>query len=146
MQWKTRSTSTQEPYRLLPTKLGNVLRAAEDSLPAVQGDELESFVLRRWDQTPRALQREHDEYRTRLDLYCMLVFIFFVLAILAPPLMTRGSSYVAATLATSFAYLVMAFVSYGAAVASARGYSTALKAIANRDNSAKNRRWRMIRV
>lgn len=135
-----------EPYRLLPTKLGNVLRAAEDSLPAAEGDELESFVLRRWDKTPGALQREHDQYRTRLDLYCMLVFIFLVLAILAPPLMTRGSGYLAATLATSFAYLVMAFVSYGAAVASARGFSTALKAIAERDDSAKGRRWRTIRV
>jgi hypothetical protein len=67
----------------------------------------------------------------------MLVFIFFVLAIIAPLLMTRGSGYLIATLATSLAYLAMAFVSYGAAVASARGFRTALQAIAEHGRPAK---------
>ncbi len=128
-----------EPYRVLPTKLGNVLRAAEDSIFTGEGSELESFVLRHWDETPSALRKEHDQYRTRLDLYCMLVFIFLVLAILAPLLITSGAGYLPGTVATSFAYLVMSFVSYGAAVASARGFGTALKAIAEHGQSVKAR-------
>jgi hypothetical protein len=119
-------------HRLLPTKLGNVLRAVEDSVSTAQGDDLERFVISHWPETPRALRREHDQYRTRLDLYCMLVFVFLVLAILAPLLITLGSGYLIGTVATASAYLIMSFVSYAAAVASARGYGTTLKAIAGR--------------
>jgi hypothetical protein len=122
------------PHRLLPTKLGNVLRAVEDDI-ATRGEELESFVISRWDETPRALQKEHDQYRTRLDMYCMLVFVFFVLAIFSPIIITDGSRYLPGTVATSIAYLFMSCVSYSAAVASARGYGTALRAIAQHNRS-----------
>ncbi len=124
------------PNRLLPTKLGNVLRAVEDDI-ATQGDDLEGFVMSRWDETPSGLQKEHDQYRTRLDMYCMLVFVFFVLAIFSPILITEGSRYLPGTVATSIAFLFMSFVCYSAAVASARGYGTALRAIAEHDRSAK---------
>jgi hypothetical protein len=125
-------------HRLLPTKLGNVLRAVEDSISHAQGEELEGFVMRHWAETPRALRKEHDQYRTRLDLYCMLVFVFLVLAILAPLLITLGSRYVPSTVGTSLAFLIMSFVSYAAAVASARGYGTALKAIAESSQAGKS--------
>jgi hypothetical protein len=128
-----------QPYRILPTKLGNVIRAVEDSIPAAQGDGLESFVTRQWDEIPSGLRKEHDQYRGRLDLYCTLMFVFLILAIIAPPLITFGSRYMIATIATSAAYLFLSFVSYSAAIASARGYTAALKAIAEMNNTDKVR-------
>jgi hypothetical protein len=118
-----------EQPRMLPTKLGNVIRATEDSLKSVKDGELEQFVILHWDETPDALRKEHDQYRTRLDLYCMLVFVFFVLAIVSPLLLTHGPRYIIAAAVTSAAYLIMSFVSYAAAIASARGYGSALKGI-----------------
>jgi hypothetical protein len=128
-----------QPYRILPTKLGNVIRAVEDSIPTTQGDDLESFVIRQWDEIPSGLRKEHDQYRGRLDLYCTLMFVFLILAIIAAPLITHGSRYLIATIATSAAYLFLSFVSYAAAIASARGYGTALKAIADMDDTGKVR-------
>lgn len=127
-------------HRLLPTRLGNTLRAVEDALVLDSSDELEAFIIRRWEVMPGALRQEHDQYRTRLDMYCMLVFIFALLAIVAPVLITKGASYAIATSVTSAAFLVMSAVSYTAAVASARGYGTALKAIAEHDQSINARR------
>jgi hypothetical protein len=118
-----------EQSRVLPTKLGNVIRATEDSLESVKDGELEQFVILHWDETPDVLRKEHDQYRTRLDLYCMLVFVFFVLAIVSPLLLTHGPRYIVGAAITSAAYLLMSFVSYAAAIASARGYGSALKAI-----------------
>lgn len=120
------------PHRILPTKLGNVLRAAEDSIQHSRGEGLEGFVMRRWEEIPDELRQEHDQYRTRLDLYCTLVFVFLVLAAIAPPLITLGSRYVVSTIAISVAYLLMSLVSYIAAVTSARGYGVVLKVIAER--------------
>jgi len=128
-----------QPYRILPTKLGNVIRAVEDSIPTAQGDDLESFVIRQWDEIPGGLRKEHDQYRGRLDLYCTLMFVFLILAIIAAPLITHGSRYLIATIATSTAYLLLSFVSYAAAIASARGYGTALKTIADMNNTGKVR-------
>jgi hypothetical protein len=125
------------PYRILPTKLGNVIRAAEDSIFINQGDSLESFVIRQWDEMPSGLRKEHDQYRGRLDLYCTLMFVFLILAIIAPPLITLGPRYLIATIATPVSYLFLSFVSYSAAIASARGYATALKAIAEMNNASK---------
>jgi hypothetical protein len=128
-----------QPYRILPTKLGNVIRAVEDSISTAQRDDLESFVTRQWDEIPSGLRKEHDQYRGRLDLYCTLMFVFLVLAIIAPPLITLGSRYLIVTITTSTAYLLLSFVSYSAAIASARGYGTALKAIAEMNNTGKVR-------
>jgi hypothetical protein len=132
------------PHRMLPTKLGNVLRAVEDSISSPQEEDLEGFVIRHWDDTPSALRKEHDQYRNRLDLYCTLVFVFLVLAILAPLLVTLGTRYLPSTIAISSAYLVMSFVSYTAAIASARGYGLVLRAIAKSNHPVKvrHRHWR----
>lgn len=130
-----------DDYRVLPTKLGNVIRAVEDSISLPQEEDLENFVVRRWSETPSALRQQHDQYRTRLDLYCMLVFVFLVLSILSPLLLSLGPRNLPSTIGTSLAYLVMSFVSYTAAIASARGYGSAIKAIAESDRPDKARYW-----
>jgi hypothetical protein len=126
---------------LLPTKLGNVLRAAEDEISADGDDEIEGFVIRHWSETPGALRKEHDRYRTRLDMYCTLVIVCTVLAFLAPALITRGVHLLPITVAIAVAYFIMALVSYAAAVASARGYVTVLKTIADAKGGEARRRW-----
>lgn len=139
---ETRIGEYPRAHRLMPTKLGNVLRAAEDVISTADGDELEGFVIRHWDETPDGLRREHDRYRTRLDMYCTLTIVLAVLAVLAPVLITRGARYFPVTVAVSAAYVVMSFVSYAAAVASARRYVTILQTIAGRDEQVKGNRWR----
>jgi hypothetical protein len=130
-----------DDYRVLPTKLGNVIRAIEDSISLPPEEDLENFVVRRWGETSNALRQQHDQYRTRLDLYCMLVFVFLVLSILSPLLISLGPRNLPSTIGTSLAYLVMSFVSYTAAIASARGYGSAIKAIAEYDRPNKTKYW-----
>lgn len=49
--------------RVLPTRLGNVLRATEDRLANADGD-LEGFVLRRRLRSPARVVEQHDQFRT----------------------------------------------------------------------------------
>ena len=58
--------------RMLPTRLGNILRAHEDKIRRVQ---VRSFVQEVYDVLPPGLQVGHDAQRTRLDLYCSMVFV-----------------------------------------------------------------------
>jgi hypothetical protein len=123
-----RLNSYPESNRLLPTRLGNVLRAAEDDLPLRDDEDLEGFVIRHHDQLPSSIKDEHKDYRTRLDMYCCLVLVFAALVPLAISLLiglspTWGVGLFAA------AYAIMAYVSYEAAIASARGYGQALHEI-----------------
>jgi hypothetical protein len=55
--------------RTLPTRVGNILKAHED---AARQPDIESFVQRVFDDLPVSLQMDHDEQRTRLDLYCSI--------------------------------------------------------------------------
>lgn len=111
--------------RILPTKLGNVLRATEDSLEHA-GDDVRSFALRQRSTVSRRIQMQHDQFRTRLDMYCTLVFVSVVLAIVAPVALVGRLGTVALSITTA-SFAVMAVVSYLAAIASANGYCTALK-------------------
>lgn len=65
---------------VLPTRLGNVLRAHED---ATGLDEVEDFVDRVFDSLPFSMQLLHDEQRTRLDLYCSMVFVLATATVVA---------------------------------------------------------------
>jgi hypothetical protein len=114
------------PYRVLPTKLGNLIRATEDRLENTDGD-LQGFAYRRYSTAPRLVQMAHDQYRTRLEMYCTLVFVSASLLVLAP-LVLLGSGITGAAIAIitgSFAALGVA--GYLAAIASAGGYCSALR-------------------
>jgi hypothetical protein len=115
-------------HRILPTRLGNVLRAAEDSIDA-GADGLEGFVIRHWDDIPPGLQREHDQYRTRLDLYCLLVFVFTVLGVGAAALIDDATHAVLGRSGVAAFFVSLALVSYEAAISSARGYGTVLATV-----------------
>jgi hypothetical protein len=112
--------------RILPTKLGNLIRATEDQLQNT-GDDVQGFALRRHATAPPLVQMQHDQFRNRLEMYCILVFVSASLAVLTPIiLLGHGiSATVIAIISGSFAALCEA--SYLAALASAGGYCAALK-------------------
>jgi hypothetical protein len=114
-------------HRIMPTRLGNVLRAAEDRLESTGGD-LEGFVIRNHDRLPAMLRDQHREYRTRLDMYCSLTLIFSILAVASVVLLWPVGSPWAVVLFTGL-NAGLAAVAYEAAVASARGYGVALREI-----------------
>lgn len=115
-------------HRVLPTRLGNVLRAHEDRAFPASGASLEGRVLLDFHKLPRLLQTAHDEDRSRLDLYCDLVVVSTIVggigvAVLAP-LGATSQIIVAA------AALVGVWLSYRAAVATADAYGVVLESIA----------------
>jgi hypothetical protein len=115
-----------DTHRILPTRLGNLIRATEDQLDHT-GDDVQGFALRRYAMAPRLVQLEHDKFRNRLEMYCTLVFVSAALIVLTPiTLLGSGVDSVAvAIMAGSFAALGEA--SYLAAIASAGGYCSALR-------------------
>jgi hypothetical protein len=119
------------PGRALPTKLGNVLRAHEDQTAR---DRVETFVLELYDTLPATLQRQHDEHRNRLDLYCSMVFVLlFVAAVAVGRLAGQHPGWAAGCAGLLFAGI---WLSYRAAVASARVYGLLIVEIARRHSTA----------
>jgi hypothetical protein len=113
---------------MLPTKLGNILRATEAEITG-EGQDPQDLVLRRGDTIPARLRLHHDQFRTRLDMYCTLIFVYVALASLSLSLLGSASNPVAGTAATTGVFLALAVASYSAAIASARGYCTTLRVI-----------------
>jgi hypothetical protein len=113
------------PHRILPTKLGNLMRATEDSLQHAGGN-VQSFVHRRRDTVPPRIRMQHDQFHTRLEMYCTLVIVSAFLLALTPIVLTGHISPVAVVI-TSAGFGAMTVVSYFAAIASAGGYCSILK-------------------
>jgi hypothetical protein len=111
--------------RVMATKLGNLLRT-EDRLRNTGGD-IEGFVMRHREKVPPRVLAHHDQFRTRLDMYCTLVFVSAALAIAAVPALWQLD--VVDRVVAPLALFVISCASYGAAVSSARGYSTVLRQI-----------------
>lgn len=121
-----------ERHRILPTRLGNTLRSAEAQLRKQPGGDLEGMILRNYDRIPVDLLRKHDQFRNRLDMYCTLVFVFGVLLVVGAGLLAGGTGGLLASAGIAVGYLLLAWVSYEAAIASARGYGTVLRIIDER--------------
>jgi hypothetical protein len=111
--------------RVLPTHLGNILRATEDQLQDTHGD-VSSFALRRRQLADPRIQLQHDQFRTRLEMYCILSLVSAVLAPLTVVVMIgKVSSW--SVIPITALFLLFAVASYRAAIASARGYCAALR-------------------
>ena len=119
-----------ERSRILPTKLGNVLRATEDFVVALTGEDLVTLALRRRSLLEPRVQRQHDQFRTRLDMYSTLVFVAVAIAVVAVGL-GLGTGVLEPFLAVAVGFLGLAGVAYQAAVGSARGYCTLLRLMAS---------------
>lgn len=115
-------------HRMLPTRLGNVLRASEDKINLPVGENLQGYVIRHYDRLSPALQSQHDEYRTRLDMYCSLALVFSMLVVIAVITLSSIAPAWGAAVAVA-GYGWMAWVSYEAAIATARNYGLILQEI-----------------
>lgn len=120
-------------HRLLPTRLGNIMRATEDRLTGAS-DDVEGYALRRREHASPRVQLQHDQFRTRLDMYCTLFFVSLLLALFTLVVLGVWVAYpsgwaltdVAWTIGLAAALGALAWASYLASIASARGYLTAL--------------------
>ncbi len=111
--------------RTLPTKLGNILRAHEDQV----GDDPESFIQLVFDKLPPSLQEDHDQQRTRLDLYCSMVFVLALSGLIGVARLAP-QHWPYAVGASGFAAIGM-WLMYRAALATARAYGQLLVTIAD---------------
>ena len=112
--------------RILPTRLGNLIRATEDRLQNASGD-LQGFVLRRHFMVPRRVQLQHDQFRNRLGMYCSLVFVSAALAGLTPIILLQSGISVGMMAVIFASFAALGAASYLAAMASAAGYCMALR-------------------
>jgi len=111
--------------RVLPTRLGNVLRSVEDELDEVGGD-VGGFVMRNKNLLPDNLRADHDHYRTRLDMYAMLVAIGLILAAVSPLMLVGAIATWSGILVVSGLFILLSLTSYHAAITSATAYGSIL--------------------
>lgn len=116
----------QIDYRVHPTRLGNVLRSFEDRVHNPGKGSLEGMVQRVFHQLPATVQSEHDQFRTRLDVYCSLVLVFALATVTSLVVYPSGRALVPVIAAVMAA---LAYVSYRAAITSARAYGGVLETI-----------------
>lgn len=122
----------QQSSHVLPTRLGNVLRRREDDTGR---QEIEGFVEAVFEDLPFGLQLAHDEQRTRLDLYCSMVFVISISTLAA--VVRFGFEHWEYQVGTVALGLTLAWVVYFAALSTARHYGSVLIAIARHiDNNA----------
>lgn len=115
--------------RLLPTKLGNTLRAGEDSLTVADGGDVQGFILRNYSRISPQLLVQLSAFRTRLDMYCTLMLVWTALGLLSiPALWQFHSSGHAANIYFGTVTVALTVLSYRSAIASAKGYVSALRA------------------
>lgn len=116
-----------ESNRILPTRLGNVMRSSEDQVRELGDGNIQSFIMRNRKSIPDNLMVQHDMFRNRLDMYCSLMLVFLFLAIFSPmQLSSNETSFLSHSLVAFSLYGILAMVSYGAAIASAKGYGLVL--------------------
>lgn len=111
--------------RLLPTRLGNVLRRHEDMTGERQ---LEFFMHGVFDGLPFSMQVAHDEQRNRLDLYCSMVFVLALAGVVTVARLWAYDWYAWGAAAIT---VVAIWLTYRAAVASARSYGGILVTISS---------------
>jgi hypothetical protein len=114
------------PARALPTRIGNIIRGAEDRARPKSPDPLSGWIIDVFNELPEAMREQHDEHRTRLDLYASLIPVFILVQTLSMALLWSYWSRMALALGISF---ILMLVSYAGAIAGARGYAQTLLAI-----------------
>jgi hypothetical protein len=124
---------------------------------------LRTFVIRNWEIIPPKVRLLHHQYRTRLDMYCVLVFVAGIIALGGGALFLVGNrrssvipagtsdarttssehaggigaAHPLAALVTVIVFALFAFICYRAAIVSAQGYVAALASIDDAVGAAK---------
>lgn len=108
---------------VMPTRLGNILRRSEDLTGQY---DVEEFVERVFSKLPFDLQLAHDEERSRLDLYCSMVFIlWFAVIPTSVAFFPRWEAWPICLTAGALG----SWICYSAALATARHYGAILVSI-----------------
>jgi len=107
--------------RIMPTRLGNILRAYEDRLDS---ESIPTFVLDIYDHLPPHLRAQHHEWRNRLDLYCSMVFVIALITVVAATLL--GPQHWQYSICSALAGVLAMWLAYQAAIATARTYGRLL--------------------
>ena len=119
---------------VMPTKLGNILRRSEQDLGV---EDVEPFVQDHFDDLPASLQRAHDEERSRLDLYCAVVFLIPMLGLVTILVLWGYPKYIAGV---EVLVLLLTVIAYRASIASGRAYGSVLTSIGAAVNTAEGAR------
>jgi hypothetical protein len=123
-------------HRVLPTRLGNTLRAAEEVALRYAPGPLEGLVIRHFDHAPAAMRKEHDQYRSRLDLYCSLALSSILVGLVGAGILWNHPG---AAGAVAIGALASTILSYRAAVATGRTYGVVLVELAQYQRRAATR-------
>jgi hypothetical protein len=116
----------------------STLRSFEDPIEAQIGRPIESFVQDVFATLPVDLQDEHDQLRGRLDLYCSLVAVFVLIGLFGAALLSSVDA--ADAIGAGVVGLALSWLSYRAAVTSARNYGSLLQSIADLSTAAAESR------
>ena len=117
------------PSRLMPTRLGNTLRASEEKLKGnAAGAQMRGYLYRHLRSIEPALMHEHTQYRNRLDMFSVMT-VLCALLIPANALLLPGVLPVLAILVATASLLTLSLFSYRGAVSAAVDYGAILVAI-----------------
>lgn len=117
-----------EQDRLMPTRLGQTLRSAEDRLMGVDPVKgLRGYVIRNVHRISPPLLREHDQHRNQLDMYAVMSLAAALLA-LVNGLALWGDAALTINIvaAAILAPILLSIMAYRGAIAAAEGYGLAL--------------------
>ncbi|MBK6502590.1 MULTISPECIES: hypothetical protein [Candidatus Microthrix] len=114
--------------RIMPTRLGNLLRASEDRANEEIPGSVQGMVHRTYHLVPGHLQVEIDQFRNRLGLYASLVVTEFVVAVASAVLLFNTGLASAAFISASHLLLMALF--YRATFGSAEAYGDLLETVA----------------
>ncbi|MFD7838853.1 hypothetical protein [Streptomyces sp. NPDC059761] len=123
--WHLARTFPPPQVPLLPTALGNTLRAGEATAGAAYGADAVVWWPRLYPLLGDGLRAVVDDRRDQLDLACRLSVTAGATGLLSVPLVLGGNGWWQASPAV---FLLVAWVAYRAAVAAARGYAETLSA------------------
>jgi hypothetical protein len=119
----------EEDRAIRATRLGNTLRSYEDPVEEQIERSIGRFVQDVFHRLPGSLRTDHDQLRGRLDLYCSLVIVFGVVGLTGVGLLA-GIDWVEAAIFAGMGGL-LAWLSYRAALTSARAYGSLLETLAD---------------
>ena len=127
-QWKRRRATVQlqgypSEARLLPTMLGNALRAAEDEAGPRYGLLTMATMPRLYPCLPDRFAATLSDLRNQLDIAARFCVSFLIATVISTILLLRHGGWLAVSLVT----MVLAWVSYRAAVRAAMQYGEGLR-------------------
>lgn len=108
--------------RLLPTRLGNVLRAAEDSAGPRHGFDTVSILPRMYPYLSAPLAEAFRDWRNQLDLACRLCAVFWSLTVIAVVALATDGWWILLPVVTAG----LGVISYRGAVRAAAGYGACM--------------------